>query len=68
MTWLPDQAIADFTKTIELKPDDAIAYNFRRGEYGHKGLHGQAIADYTKAIEFNSDYAKAYNNRAWEYH
>ena len=56
-------AIADYTKAIELRPDDAlliynrgVAKNYLEDYYG-------AIADYTKAIELNPDDASAYNNR-----
>jgi|GEM_PF-864430 len=58
-----DQAISDFTKAIELKPDYALAYCNRGNSRDEKGEYDQAIADYTKAIELNPDYAGAYNNR-----
>jgi tetratricopeptide (TPR) repeat protein len=50
-----DTAIADYTKAIELKPDDAEAYYNRGVAYGDKKLDDQAIADYTKAIELKPD-------------
>ena len=58
-------AIADFTKAIELDPDDAVAY-YNRGNSKRKlkDYYG-AIADYTKAIELDPDVADAYYNRGW---
>jgi tetratricopeptide (TPR) repeat protein len=55
---LYDQAIADYTRSIALKPDDAGAYGNRGAAYyfkggndrDEKGLYDQAIADYTQAI------------------
>ncbi len=56
-------AIADYSKAIELAPNNSSAYNNRgvakdnlKDDYG-------AIADYSKAIELNPDYALAYKNR-----
>jgi len=62
-----DTAIADFTKAIKLKPDDAKAYNNRGLAYDEKGLYDQAIADYTEAIKLKQDVAVAYNNRGLAY-
>ena len=59
-----DGAIADYTKAIELKPDDAGAYNNRGNAKQTKGDLDGAIADYTKAIELKPDDAGAYCNRA----
>ena len=39
------QAIKDFNKVIELKPDDAEAYYNRGASYGNLGNEQQAIAD-----------------------
>jgi TonB family protein len=65
---LYDQAIADDTQAIALKPDYAEAYDNRGFAYDDKGLYDQAIADYTQAIALKPDYADAYVNRAWVYH
>jgi len=65
-------AIADFTKAIDLNPNDPTAY-FRRGvAYINKGFkdvsaYPLAIADFTKVIELNPDDAKAYDNRGYAY-
>jgi tetratricopeptide (TPR) repeat protein len=58
-----DQAIADFTKALELNPRAECAYN-RGYAYSLKGQWDQAIADYTKALELNPRAAAAYRNRA----
>ena len=54
-----DEAIADFTKAIEINPRYAGAY-YNRGEarFGKDDPSG-AIADFTKAIEINPRFAKA---------
>jgi tetratricopeptide (TPR) repeat protein len=64
---LYDQAIADATRVIALKPDNAVAYNNRGNAYANKGLYDQAIADYTQAIALKSDDAIAYQNRGIAY-
>jgi tetratricopeptide (TPR) repeat protein len=46
-----DRAIADFTREIEIEPDNADAYRFRSTAYGRKQNHEAALADYNKAIE-----------------
>ena len=60
-------AIEDYNKAIELKPDDADAYNNRGNAYKALKEYQKAIADYTKAIELKPDYATAYNNRGSAY-
>lgn len=56
---LPD-ALADFAKAIELKPDDAVAYAGRADARFHLGDYDSSIADYTKAIELNPASAQHY--------
>src|ERR1700744_5007297 len=58
-----DAAMADYTRAIELKPDDAEAYN-NRGFAKQSGndLAG-ALADYNQAIKLKPDFAAAYANR-----
>src|SRR5689334_6071962 len=46
-----DQAIADFSKAIELNPNYATAYNDRAVAYTSKGDFQRAVADVTKAVE-----------------
>ena len=62
-----DQAIADFTKAIEINPRFAYAYYNRGNAYGEKGQHDKAISDYNKAIEINPRYAEAHSNRGVAY-
>ena len=56
-------AISDYTKAIELNPDNADAYNNRGVSKNNLKDDSGAIDDYTKAIELNPNYAAAYNNR-----
>ena len=56
-------AIADYTKAIELDPNDAIAYNNRGLSKDNLKDYYGAIADYTKAIELDPNAANAYRNR-----
>ncbi|GHU59519.1 hypothetical protein FACS1894133_6470 [Clostridia bacterium] len=62
-----DEAIANYTKAIELNPDYAMAYNSRGFAYRNLGEYDKAIADYTKAIELKPDYARAYFNRGYAF-
>ena len=56
-------AISDYTKAIEIDPNNANAY-FNRGnsKYDLKDYYG-AISDYTKAIEIDPNNDSAYYNR-----
>ena len=56
-------AIADYTITIRLKPDDADAYNNRGVAKKNLGRYIDAIVDYEIAIRLQPDDAFAYNNR-----
>jgi len=58
-----NRAIEDFTKTIEINPQDAKAYVRRGSVYQVNGDGDHAIADYNKAIEIDPLYAIAYFNR-----
>ena len=62
------QAIEDFTKAVEIKPDDLMAYNNRGSAYAQQGDYIQAISDFTKAIGINSNDPVAYHNRAAAYY
>jgi tetratricopeptide (TPR) repeat protein len=52
---LADEAIADCTQAIAVKPDDKEAFALRGALYVSKALYDQAIADYTKALSFGPD-------------
>jgi tetratricopeptide (TPR) repeat protein len=56
-------AIADYTRAIEHKPEDATLYNARGNAHRYQRDFAAAIADYTRAIEINPEDANAYNNR-----
>ena len=58
-----EEAIADYTRAIELNPQYANAHNNRGNALDDLGRHEEALADYTRAIELNPQYAAAYNNR-----
>jgi tetratricopeptide (TPR) repeat protein len=57
-------AIADFTKAIELDPTNQEAYYYRGNALFNTGDFKGAINDLSKAIELNASYADAYFNRA----
>ena len=59
------EAIADYSRAIELKPDYAEAYCNRGAVYQALGQMDAALADYNKAIELKPDNAEAYNNRGY---
>ncbi|HOW17928.1 MAG TPA: tetratricopeptide repeat protein, partial [Phycisphaerae bacterium] len=61
------QAIAYYSRAIELEPRFAEAYCNRAATYRRIGNYDLAIRDATRAIELNPDYAEAYNNRANAY-
>jgi len=62
-----EKAISDFSKSIELNPNEASVYIRRGVAYQAKGEYGQAIAHFTKAIEIDPDNDLAYRNRAVAY-
>ncbi|BAZ13230.1 tetratricopeptide repeat protein [Calothrix sp. NIES-4071] len=62
-----DLAIADYTKAIQINPQDAQAYSNRGVVYASEKKSDLAIADYTKAIQINPQFANAYYNRGIVY-
>ena len=56
-------AIADYSQSIQLNPEFAIAYYSRARARQKKGDTKGALNDYSRAIELNPKYAEAYNNR-----
>jgi Flp pilus assembly protein TadD len=48
-----DEATADYTKVIELNPNDAQAYKCRGDAYSNKDNKVQAQKDYNRAMELD---------------
>jgi tetratricopeptide (TPR) repeat protein len=61
------RAIADYTKAIEIDPNNANAYKNRGDAYDDEKDYDRAIADYTKAIEIDPKYANVHYNRGLTY-
>ena len=63
-----EQAIADYTKAIELDPPNlTLPYMERARTYYEQGAYEQAFADYDKVIELSPGYKWAYYNRGNAY-
>jgi tetratricopeptide (TPR) repeat protein len=58
-----DQAITDYTKSIELKPDYPQAYNNRAYTHMRMQDYKSALPDLDRAILLNPDYIQALMNR-----
>ncbi|GBG77225.1 hypothetical protein CBR_g23552 [Chara braunii] len=61
------EAVADFTRAIELDPKNADFYHNRGFSYRKLGKFEEAISDYTMAIKLNPQHCRAYYNRAFSY-
>jgi tetratricopeptide (TPR) repeat protein len=61
------QAIAEYTKAIEVNPKDAQAYYDRGLNYELQENYAQAIADFTKATGIDSKFGMAYYIRGLAY-
>ena len=64
---MPDQAIADLTKAIELSPAEAIPYYDRGAVYIGQGSYDLAVADLSEAIVRSGNYEDAYYARGLVY-
>ena len=62
-----DKAIESYSRAIELKLNNAAAYNNRGVVYGQKGDFSSAIKDFDTAIRLNPNFAAAYYNRGGAY-
>jgi tetratricopeptide (TPR) repeat protein len=62
-----DEALADYTKAIELDPTDGELYLIRGVAYSLKGFQDEAIRDYSIAIAIDPGNSDAYFNRAQAY-
>lgn len=58
-----DRAIADFTRTLDLNPNDDKAFNNRGAAFMQRRDWDHAIADFTQALRLHPDYAIAHKNR-----
>jgi tetratricopeptide (TPR) repeat protein len=56
-------ALADYDRAIELKPKDAIAYNYRGVLKVKIQDFDGGLADYNRAIQLDANYGEAYSNR-----
>jgi tetratricopeptide (TPR) repeat protein/serine/threonine protein kinase len=59
------EAVADYSRAIELDPKYACAWNNRGAAYGMLGRLEQALADCTRAVELDPKNACAWNNRGF---
>ena len=58
-------AIKNFSKVIELKPNDYLSYMNRGWNKAKLGDYYAAISDYNKSIRINPNNALAFNNRGY---
>src|SRR5262249_9368764 len=58
---LPKQALAAYSRCIELNPKVDAAWNNRGNVHIQFGELGKAVEDFSKAIELNAKYATAWN-------
>ena len=63
-----EQAISDFNRALDLKPDYAWVYGSRGLVYRTLRDYERAIADFDRAIELNPAYAWAYGSRGLTFH
>lgn len=56
-----DEAIASYTKAIELDPTNPVYYSNRAAAYSSKASHDEAVLDAEKAIEVDPAFVKAYH-------
>ena len=62
-----DNAIAESSKAIELKPKYWEAYVIRGAAYAEKGQMDKAIADFSEVIRLNPKDPNGYRNRSVAY-
>ncbi len=63
-----DHAAAEFTRALELVPDQAEYWRWRGWCYNWQGDHDRAIADYTRAIQLDPIRADYYLERGISHH
>ncbi len=57
-----EQAVASYTKALQIKPDFAEAHNNLGAALNDLGKPEEAVASYNKALQIKPDYAEAHNN------
>ena len=58
------QAIADFTRSLELSPNQPVAFNGRGASHLDSGKIDEALADLNRALELNPAYVPALQHRS----
>jgi len=62
-----DKAVAELSRSISLKADNADSYVSRGNALRRKGDLNRAIEDYSRALTLKSGYAEVYNYRGFVY-
>jgi tetratricopeptide (TPR) repeat protein len=62
------EAIANYTKSIEIDPQDATAYNNRGRAFDQLNRQDEAFADFTRVIEIDPSNRNGYHNRGVIYY
>jgi serine/threonine protein kinase/tetratricopeptide (TPR) repeat protein len=60
------EAVAAYSRVIQLEPDNVNAYNGRGVAYYNLGLWDKALADLDKALKLQADSPFVNNNLAWQ--
>ena len=63
-----ERSLSDFSKSIELDPNQEKIYYNRGTQYAAKDDYDRALADFDMAIELAPDYTMAYINRGITHH
>ena len=58
-----DQALADYNRSLELRPDDPATVNNRGNALSRLGRHEEALAGYNRSLELRPDDAVTLSNR-----
>jgi len=58
-----EEAIADFTKAVPLKPTHVGTYSNRGVSYANLGKINEALVDFNKVVQLDSLYSNVYSNR-----
>ena len=58
-----DEALADYNRALELRPDYTEALNNRGNTYHELERYNEALADYNQALELRQEYVEALYNR-----